>query len=416
MRIAVLTLGTRGDVEPFAAVAAALAARGHRVRFAAGPEFAEAAAAVGLDFAPLGLDLKALLTDAAGQGRLGSLAGVVRMARAMRPAIAQTLDAALAAADDAEVILHHPKVLAAPHIAERTGARALVALALPALAPTAAFPSPILPVPARLAGWGRLNRCSHRLAGGLPHRLYGRMIDRWRARRLGLPPAADRGTDMLHVGGRPMARLGAFSRALVPRPADWGPHDHVTGCWFGAEAARWAPPPELLRFLAAGRPPVYVGFGSMVAGDGVARARMVIDALARAGQRGVLATGWGGLKAEVAPHVAVVAAVPHGWLFPRMAAVVHHGGSGTTHMGLRHGRPTLVCPLLGDQPFWGRRVAALGAGPPPIPLRRLTAERLAAAITDLCGRPGYRRRAEELGRAIRSEDGVAEAVRLVEGG
>src|SRR5690606_19496179 len=122
----------------------------------------------------------------------------------------------------------------------------------------------------------------------------------------------------------------------------------------------------------------------------------------RTGQRGVLAKGWGGLAAaDLPPDVAVVEDVPHDWLFPQVAAVVHHGGAGTTGAGLRAGRPTLICPFFGDQPFWGRRVAALGAGPRPIPQRRLTATRLAEAIRELVSSAEMRERAEALGARIR---------------
>jgi sterol 3beta-glucosyltransferase len=156
-----------------------------------------------------------------------------------------------------------------------------------------------------------------------------------------------------------------------------------------------------------------VGFGSMAGPDAPRLTAVVAEALARAGQRGVLATGWGGLSAGNSPdrdHVFVLREAPHSWLFPRVAAVVHHGGAGTTHEGLRWGRPTLACPVFGDQPFWGRRVAALGAGPRSIPQRSITTEVLADAIRGLATDPRMRERARTLGESIRSERGVTVAV------
>jgi UDP:flavonoid glycosyltransferase YjiC (YdhE family) len=169
-------------------------------------------------------------------------------------------------------------------------------------------------------------------------------------------------------------------------------------------------------FLAAGLPPVYIGFGSMTARDPRELTNIAVEALRAAGQRGVLLSGWAGLgtDSEVPDHVCVVTDVPHAWLFPRVAAVVHHGGAGTTAAGLRAGVPTIVTPVGGDQPFWGARVARLGAGPPPIPPRELTAARLAAAIRTATADVGMRRRAAALGERIRAEDGVGGAVAAFE--
>ena len=141
---------------------------------------------------------------------------------------------------------------------------------------------------------------------------------------------------------------------------------------------------------------------------------MVLQALRRSGQRGVLMTGWGGLSDADLPDVVFqVDAIPHDWLFLRMAAVVHHGGSGTTAAGLRAGVPSIIVPFTGDQPFWGQRVCALGVGPPPIPQKRLSIERLAEAITTATTELGMKRRAAALGQQIRKEDGVKRAVEII---
>jgi UDP:flavonoid glycosyltransferase YjiC (YdhE family) len=134
------------------------------------------------------------------------------------------------------------------------------------------------------------------------------------------------------------------------------------------------------------------------------------------GQRAILLSGWGGLRPEDLPDsVLVLDSVPHTWLFPRVAAVVHHGGAGTTAAGLRAGVPTIIIPFFGDQPFWGARIAELGVGPRPVPRKRLTAERLAQAIRDTVASEEMRQRASKLGESIRSEDGVATAVEIIQG-
>jgi UDP:flavonoid glycosyltransferase YjiC (YdhE family) len=202
----------------------------------------------------------------------------------------------------------------------------------------------------------------------------------------------------------------------VPTPADWDASSHVTGYWFLPRQPDWQPPAELLAFLERGPAPVYVGFGSMPSQDAERKTRLVLDAVAQSGQRAILATGWGGLaQASAPPGVFVLDSAPHDWLFERCAAVVHHGGAGTTAAGLRAGKPSVICPFFGDQPFWGRRVHALGAGPQPIPQKKLTAAALAGAMRAAATDPGMAGRAAALGEGIRQEDGVARAVALITG-
>jgi sterol 3beta-glucosyltransferase len=202
---------------------------------------------------------------------------------------------------------------------------------------------------------------------------------------------------------------------VIPPPPDWDETSIATGYWFLERDEQWQPDPALQTFLQAGPPPVYIGFGSMPSQDAEAKLQVILAALAQTGARGIVATGWGGLAAAETPDtVYLLESAPHDWLFPQMAAVVHHGGAGTTAAGLRAGVPTIVCPFFGDQPFWGRRVAALGVGPAPIPQRRLTAKRLGAALESTLQDKAMHRRAQQLGELIRREDGVGRAIALIE--
>jgi sterol 3beta-glucosyltransferase len=206
--------------------------------------------------------------------------------------------------------------------------------------------------------------------------------------------------------------LYGYSSHVLPRPCDWPDYYHVTGYWFLDES--WQPPADLVDFLNAGAPPVYIGFGSMGSRNPEEAGRIALEALAKSGQRGILASGWGGLKSSDVPdNVHMVTSLPHSWLFPRMTAVVHHGGAGTTAASLRAGVPSVVVPFMGDQPFWGRRVSALGVGPAPIPRRRLTSQRLADAIRECVTNPTMRQKAGELGQRIRADDGIGAAVAIV---
>ena len=268
---------------------------------------------------------------------------------------------------------------------------------------TQAFPSPFFP----FRNLGPFNKLSHQLFAKMGPALYRRQIREWRRDVLGLPPAKDE--NILH--GKPVTELYAYSEAVLPRPADWDESSVATGYWFLDAPPGWQPQPSLVKFLQDGPLPVYVGFGSMFMNGGAKKTEIVLKALKLAGQRAVLATGWGGLTADNAPEgIYVLDAVPHDWLFPRVAAAVHHGGAGTTGAGLRAGKPMVICPFVGDQAFWGRRVAALGVGPSPIPQAKLTAERLAYAIKIAATDSDMRERVAALGATIRAEDGVGRAV------
>jgi UDP:flavonoid glycosyltransferase YjiC (YdhE family) len=206
-----------------------------------------------------------------------------------------------------------------------------------------------------------------------------------------------------------------YSPTILPLPDDLPPNVHVTGCWFLPPPSGWQPSPELAAFLASGLPPVYIGFGSMGNPETAEETTaLVLNALAQSGQRGLLASGWSGLgkNTHISEDVFVLESAPHTWLLPQMSAVVHHGGVGTTGAGMRAGVPNIVIPHFADQFFWGRQVAALGAGPQPIPRQKLTAEKLAQAITQATTDPTMRQRTATLGQKIRTENGLSHALQI----
>lgn len=408
MRIVIMTMGTRGDVQPSMALGAGLSRAGHSVTLATLTAFADMVRGHGLAFAPLQGEFLEVLQTPQGKAAVVGKANPLALWRQAVPRMQRMLDSELEAVRDAEALIFHPKALGGHSLAERLGVPGIMALLQPLYAPTRAFASMLMPVD-QLGG--ALNLASHRLTNWAMSAAMRGLLNRWRREALGLGPLRDD----LRLHGRPLPRLYGYSPQVLPAPPDWGPECAVTGYWFLERDPAWCPPERLEAFLQAGPPPVYVGFGSMPARDAQAQTRLVLEALARAGQRGVLATGWGGLAATDLPAgVFLLDAAPHDWLFPRMAAVVHHGGAGTTAAGLRAGVPMVICPFFGDQPFWGRRVAGLGVGPQPCPQQRLSAARLAEAMRAAVGDPALRARAAALGARIRAEDGVARAVALVE--
>ena len=402
--VTILAAGTRGDVQPFVALALGLLDAGREVTLACNAEFRPLAERHGVPFHPLRADYLALADTPEGRAALqgNPLTATRRMRAVAAPMVRRMLDDAWLAAQDTDAVVYHPKTLAGPHLAERLGVPALVAAAVPMLSPTRAFPVPGL-VKHSL---GPLNRATYRLSAAAARTFRG-TVDAWRDEVLDLPPAPH-GVRDVAPDGSPLPRLYAYSDALLPRPADWGAETLVTGYWNLPPEPGWTPAPEVERFLAAGAPPVYVGFGSMPLDDPRRSAEEIVAGLRRAGVRGLLD---GPLGAALAPadDMLAIADVPHAWLFARVAAVVHHGGAGTTGAGLTAGRPAVIVPQAVDQPFWARAVHARGASPRPLDPRRLDARRLADALGEALADP-IAGRAADLGRVLRRERGVATAV------
>ena len=413
-KVLILTLGSRGDVQPYVALGAALVGRGHRVTLSTGQGFDDLIAEHGLSPAPLSVDMQALMATSDVRAAMTSSTGWLRAFRATQALMQRQLDDlwTVARAFAPDVIVYHPKAFIAPYLARALRAVAVPSFLQPAFVATSSFPNPLVRLP-DVGAFG--NRLSHRAMRAAMRLGYGALLRKWLPRHgeVAAQPRLDvfRG---YHPSGGPVPRLHAHSGRLVPKPPDWGADDRVTGYWFLTRRSNWQVPAELAAFLAAGAPPVYVGFGSMPAVDAERTAAIVLGALKRTRTRAVLAKGWGGLAAATpSADIQIVESVPHDWLFPKCRAVVHHGGAGTTHEGLRWGCPTLVCPLFGDQPFWGRRVERAGAGPSALPLKHLSLDGLSAALLALQSQ-SFRKRAEALGAEIRSESGAAGAADLVE--
>ncbi|MGZ2423111.1 glycosyltransferase [Rhizobium laguerreae] len=406
MRVAIHALGTRGDVQPYIALALGLIERGHRVQLAAPVQFESMVQDHGLAFAPLPGEFLALLDTPEGKaaiaGGKGFSAGL-KLLKYVRPMMRTLLDAEWKAAQafNPDIFVHHPKAIAVPHMAEALQCPFILASPLPGFTPTATFPSPMLPF--RDLGW--FNRISHIAAIRGAELLFGTLLSTWRVERLGL---ARRRTPAIASSGA----LYAYSRHVVPVPPDWGSDVLVSGYWF-LDSKNWRPPDDLAAFLAEGEPPIYVGFGSMPGVDPGRMTATVVEALARQGKRGILALGGGALAADhKSGHVHVVRHAPHDWLFPEVSAVIHHGGAGTTAAALRAGKPMIICPFFGDQPFWARRVTDLGVGL-SLDRRVLTVESLTDALAAMDD-PHMRRQADAVGAPIRDEDGVANAVGFIE--
>ncbi len=412
LRITIVALGSRGDVQPHAALGQGLHEAGHEVRFLASADFRDLIEDHGLEFVDIGGSMEAVAAEMndllEGGNFLKILSKMGDAAKTMSLAAAEN---GLVACEGSDVIISGiGGLFVADAIAEKLGIPFVPAFLYP-FAPTRQFGGVLIPVPrSPLTSWA--NPFSHRLTQQMIWQTTRSADKAARERVLGMRPAPFFGP---YRGLRKSLTLYGYSPSVIPRPVDWDTSQHVTGYWPLDPHAEWTPPEELARFLESGPAPVYVGFGSMGSKDPGASARLVLEALKRSGQRGLLYSGWGGLSHDDLPEsVLMVGSTPHSWLFPRMAAVVHHGGAGTTGAGLAAGVPSIITPVMGDQPWWGRRVHELGVGPKPVMRRQLTVEHLADAIKQAVTDEEMRDRAATLGERIRAEDGVGNAVRIVE--
>ena len=406
MRFAIETLGTRGDVQPYIALAVGLVARGHEVQLAAPVQFADMAAERGIQFAGLPGEFLALLDTPEGKAAIASGKGFsagFKLLKHVRPLMSSLLDEEWRAVRSfqPDVLVYHPKSFASPDMAAALGVPHVLASPIPGFTPTGAFPSPILP----FRSLGPFNKVSHSLAINAAQLLFSKELKAWRKRTLGLPGKTTR---------KPAAgTLYAYSPAVLPKPRDWGRDVLVTGYWF-LDDPGWRPGVALESFLTAGPPPVYFGFGSVPGIDAASMTRVILEALEITGKRGLLVGGAGAIGEVGTSHrVFFLAGAPHDQLLPRASAAVHHGGAGTTAASLRAGLPTQIVPFFGDQPFWGRRVAALEAGPPPLDLRTLSAATLAASLVAMDA-PSMRTRAAELGTDLAKDRGIEAAAEFLE--
>ena len=416
MRIAIIAAGSRGDVEPYVALGKGLKNAGHVVRLVSPKNFADLVNSNGLVFWPVDVDVQSITQSAEMQESIGGgnfLKVMSQMAKEAEHSAIHLAKVGLSACRGMDMILvGMGSLYVGLALAEKLELPLVQAYYIP-FTPTRLYPSFLIPqTPIRLGGW--LNQLSYHLARQVMWQGFRSADKLVRQKELDLPPAPFWGPyNSKFTRDNPI--LYGFSPSVCPKPSDWENNIHITGYWFLDQGDDWTPPQALVNFLQAGPPPVYIGFGSMSIRKPEETTHLVLKALAQTKQRGIILSGWGGFHADELPDsVFTVESVPFSWLFPRLAAVVHHGGAGTTAAGLRAGVPSVVIPFFGDQPFWGQRVAELGVGPAPIPLRKLTVERLSQAIQTAVNDQTMRQRAADLGAKIQAEDGIASAVAVLQ--
>ncbi|TEY85704.1 hypothetical protein BOTCAL_0013g00120 [Botryotinia calthae] len=447
LNVVIHVVGSRGDVQPFVALGKTLKSTyGHRVRLATHPTFEGFVEENGLEFFSIGGDpselmafmvknpglmpgIESLKSGDVGKRRkgmeeivLGCWRSCIEAGDGLGPApiksgsqLSLGLESGInmdANPSDrpfvADAIIANPPSFAHIHIAEKLGIPLHMMFTMP-WSPTQSFPHPLANIQSSNADVNMTNFVSYALVEMMTWQGLGDVINRFRERALGLDPIS-----LIWAPGM-LSRLRVpytycWSPALIPKPKDWGKHISISGFYFLSLASSYTPEPDLAAFLADGPPPVYIGFGSIVVDDPNAMTTLIFEAVKKTGVRALVSKGWGGLGGDaldVPEGVFMLGNVPHDWLFQHVSCVVHHGGAGTTAAGIATGKPTVVVPFFGDQPFWGAMTARAGAGPLPIPYKQLTADKLAAAITDAL-KPETLAKAQELGAKIKEEKGTEE--------
>jgi len=417
LKVVVTAAGSRGDVQPCIALGLGLQGAGHEVTLASWEPYRSMAEGRGLRFHPVaGPAPGDLMAALVGAGR-NPLKYARRFRPLLRPHVEGGIRDCLAACADADAVLYTPLGFAGFMAAEHLGLPSVGGMVEPLFVRADAYPSAALGRPAAIPVLrGAYNRLSHRAV----EQLYWRVIEPLVAdarEKIGLPPMPVLQSPLveIHRARRPL--LLGWSRHVLPAARDEVERP-TTGYWFLDHEPGWQPPEKLRRSLEAEEPTVAMGLGSMTGVEAAETGRVVsvtAEALGRAGLRGILLSDHAGIDAALPDNVVrVPGEVPYDWLFPRVAASVHHGGAGTVAAALRAGTPSVVVPVLPDQAFWAHRVYSLGASPPPIPQRGLSAPKLSDAILRATTDPNFHRRCETLGTRIAAEDGVSRAVEAFE--
>ena len=414
MKITIIALGTRGDVQPYVALGLGLKAAGHDVRLASINVFEKFVSSQGLNFASLGgisQEFGERVQAVKNRSTLAfhGLLGRVSWWRIFASGFERLLSNYWDVCQGAEAIVYSQLAFPAYHIAEKLRLPCFAAYTHP-ITRTRAFPYALYTSNFHLDS--NFNWLTYICEEQICWQFTRKKINQWRRATLSLPPIPLTGI-YPQQQQQQMPILYCYSPAVIPKPTDWPDWAHITGYWFLDRSPNWQPPGELIHFLESGSPPIYIGFGSRNDYNPDAMTELVLSALAKTGQRCILLTGQGGLgNTNLPDNILKIESVPFDWLFPQVAGVIHHGGAGTMAAALRAGVPSFVTPFAADQPFWGEQVAKLGAGYPPIPGKKLTVEGLVAAIEALTNDERMKARALALGEKIRSEDGVARAVEL----
>ena len=411
MHFTIFVYGTWGDIRPHVVLGMALQKAGHEVRVVASREYEAWVRDRNLDFYPLSMDVNTFVKDNASLLDANVFQQVQMARKVMKPISIQMGLEALEATRESDVLMTVEFGVSLLFDVLKINNLKTILINPGHLNPTSEFASIATPSAANWFPFPKwYNRFSYKAVQRTQWMVFAGARNEIAQKHLGLPKSSFKDFQTF-LANTPA--LTTVSKHVLRRPTDWGENFQITGYLFDDDL-EWSPSQDLTDFLAAGDAPVYIGFGSMPDSKPKATTRLIIEAVQQADKRAILLTGWAGLGAENVPeNIFILNYAPHSWLFPRMAAVVHHGGSGTTAAGFRAGVPTIVVPHNADQPYWGRLVHTLGVGTEPIPRKKLNAENLSDAIQAATSSRTMREKARELGEKIQQEDSLTTAMNVI---
>lgn len=415
MNFKILTVGTRGDIQPFVALAKGLIEHGHMVTICTGVNFKAFVEEHGISFLPVRVDYQELTQSERGKQMLGS--NPFQVMRNMKdiifPMMEQMLQYLWDASRDADVLIYHPKAFGGYDIAEKLKIQSFIAHPVPIIAPTSLITNPALPIDLPF-GWMKT-------ASFYMNRLFMmsffKLINKWREETLGLHSNRSIFTNDLKLRGKPIPVLYGCSSSIVPFDPKWNKKVSMNGFWFlESDASAWEPSQELLEFLNKGSAPIVISFSSMPLKNPNVVYEMLAAALKKTKQRGILITGWSGMRENSlqTDDLFTIESIPHSWLFPQTKGIIHHGGAGTTAAVLKAGKPMIICPFSGDQPFWGRRMHEIGVATKPLKEKDMSMEAFCDRILELVSNNLFSENAAKLSRKIEQENGITDTVKFIE--
>jgi sterol 3beta-glucosyltransferase len=415
MHITILTIGSRGDVQPYLAFAIGLKNAGYTVRLATHAKFEQDILGYGLEFAVINGNPQEAIASEAGQKFMQTKNPLVlpsRFAGLLKTIIETALLDSWNACQGTDVIISGSIVFWGFDIAQKLGVPCYYATMQP-FTPTKELPIQGTPPELEKLG-GFYNKLTYIVLNQIFWLVFRNPVNQFRQNILKMPASPIWPDPLTYMMRAKVNFLSAISPSVIPQPSDWSEYENMTGYWFLDAPEDFVPPQDLVEFIKAGTPPVYIGFGSMSGQQAEEVTKIALAALVKTKQRGIFLTGWSGVEnVDLPEHIFQISSIPHSWLFPQMACIVHHGGAGTTAATFRAGVPGIIIPFLGDQPFWGYQSVKLGVSPVTIPRDKLTVDALAAAIIRAVEDKEIRQNAMILGEKIRNENGVKNAVEII---
>ncbi len=417
MKIAITTVGTRGDLQPYIALGLGLNAAGHEVLIVSSKNEEAFVRNYGLEFFALNVDIQKLIDGdevqemSKGSNPLKFILSHLKGSKKLRQLMVETQGEIWTACQSADMIVFHPGMPLGFFMAQEKGRASIMANPFPIIA-TKDYPAILFYTSPRL---GQLfNKITHKIFEKLFWSLSRpAVVEFWNKRvKTKMNFSVSPMRQQIDSG---MPVLNGYSNLFFQQANDWPTNIHTTGNWFVENEPNFIAPTELTNFIDKGEQPIYIGFGSMKdIGSFKATLNIISEALDITRQRAVVGLGWSNLSYDenIPDNIFLTDSIPHTWLFPKMKMVIHHGGAGTTATGLRAGKPTIIIPHNADQPAWGQRVFELGVGSKAIKKSRLTAAKLASAIL-FAQQPAIIAKADQLGQDLRKENGVGNAVKII---